>query len=37
MKLASIFRDNMVFQANKPIRFFGTGSGWITVTLYNKT
>ena len=33
MNLASIFRDNMVFQAEKPVRFFGTGSGNVEIVL----
>lgn len=37
MKLASIFRDNMVFQAEKPVRFFGTGSGEVSITLKGNT
>lgn len=37
MKLASIFRDNMVFQAEKPVRFFGTGSGKLEIALKGNT
>ena len=37
MKLANIFCDNMVFQAEKPIRFFGEGSGEVEITLKNNT
>ena len=37
MKLADIFSDNMVFQAGKPVRFFGTGKGEIAVTLGGET
>lgn len=33
MELASIFRDNMVFQAGKPIRVFGSGEGEARVYL----
>ena len=33
MKLASIFRDNMVFQAEKPLQFFGTGEGKVEIIL----
>lgn len=36
MKLASIFRDNMVFQAEKPLRFFGKGEGLVEITLNGK-
>lgn len=32
MKLASIFTDDMVLQAGKPIRIFGEGCGRVTVT-----
>lgn len=32
MKLAEIFRDNMVFQAEKPVRIFGSGKGNISLT-----
>ena len=35
MKLASIFTDHMVFQANKPIRIFGEGRGKGYVELGN--
>ena len=37
MKLANIFCDNMVFQAEKPIRFFGEGCGTVEITLKNNT
>ncbi|MBO5480035.1 MAG: hypothetical protein J6A63_02470 [Clostridia bacterium] len=37
MKLANIFCDNMVFQAEKPIRFFGEGCGTVEITLKNHT
>ena len=37
MKLNKIFADGMVFQANKPIRIFGTGRGKVRATLENKT
>ena len=41
MKLASLFCDNMVFQAEKPVRIFGTGKGCVSVKLkgeiYQKT
>lgn len=37
MKLAQIFNDNMVIQANKPIRVFGQGEGKITVEFNGKT
>ncbi len=37
MELAKIFTDDMVFQANKPLRFFGTGTGKISVVLGGKT
>ena len=37
MKLADIFCDNMVFQAEKPICFFGEGCGTIEITLKNHT
>ena len=36
MKLAIIFSDNMVLQANKLLRFFGTGKGKIVLTLQGK-
>lgn len=32
IRLHSIFRDHMVFQAGKPIRIFGTGSGEVRVS-----
>ena len=37
MNLAKIFTDNMVFQANLPIRIFGEGEGAIAVTLGGNT
>ncbi|MBQ7370232.1 MAG: hypothetical protein IJW58_04570 [Clostridia bacterium] len=37
MQLANIFCDNMVFQAEKPIRFFGEGRGTVEITLKNNT
>ena len=37
MKLNKIFADGMVFQANKPIRIFGTGKGKVKATLENIT
>ena len=37
MKLADIFCDNMVFQAEKPICFFGEGCGTVEITLKNHT
>ena len=37
MKLAQIFSDNMVVQANKPIRVFGQGEGTITVEFNGRT
>ena len=33
MKLAKIFTDNMVFQAEKPVCFFGSGKGKVIITL----
>ena len=33
MKLAEIFCDGMVLQANKPIRLFGTGKGKVTARM----
>ena len=35
--LNEIFRSNMIFQANKPVRFFGTGSGEVVITFCNIT
>lgn len=32
IRLHSIFRDHMVFQANKPVRIFGIGSGEVRVS-----
>ncbi|MBO4262404.1 MAG: hypothetical protein J5903_01315, partial [Clostridia bacterium] len=41
MKLAEIFTDNMVLQANKPIRIFGTGAGKVEINfdgeIYSET
>ena len=37
LKLNSIFCDNMVFAANKPIRVYGQGEGEITVAFNGKT
>lgn len=37
MELAKIFSDNMVLQANKPIRVFGTGEGIATVSFCDVT
>jgi len=37
MELNKIFSDGLVFQANKPIRIFGTGGGNVSVTLNGKT
>jgi sialate O-acetylesterase len=37
MKLANLFCDNMVFQAEKPVRIFGTGKGRVIVELKGKT
>lgn len=37
MKLHSIFTDNAVFQANKPISIFGSGKGHATVTFNDVT
>lgn len=36
MKLAQIFSDGMVFQANMPVRIFGTGSGNIEIEFLGK-
>jgi len=33
VSLASVFSSHMVLQANKPVRFFGKGSGAVSVTL----
>ncbi|MBQ7761070.1 MAG: hypothetical protein IJ400_03335 [Clostridia bacterium] len=35
--LNSIFSSNMVLQANKPVRFFGSGQGSVEVTLLGNT
>ncbi len=37
MELAKIFSDNMVLQAGKPIRVFGTGKGTATISFCNIT
>ena len=41
MELAKLFCDNMVFQAEKPVRIWGTGRGKVCITLkgqaYEKT
>ena len=37
MKLAEVFCDNMVLQAGKPVRIFGTGDGEGAITFLNKT
>ncbi|MBO7304825.1 MAG: hypothetical protein J6V09_06350 [Clostridia bacterium] len=37
MRLNKIFTDNMVFQANLPIRIFGEGAGTVAVTLGGNT
>lgn len=37
MKLASIFTDHMVLQADMPIRIFGEGKGKVTVKFLGKT
>lgn len=31
MKLHDLFQDGVIFQANKPIRIFGTGGGMLTI------
>ena len=36
MKLASIFTDHMVIQANKPIRIFGEGKGKVRIDFLGK-
>ena len=36
MVLNSIFTSHMVLQAGKPIRFFGTGEGCVSVTFMNE-
>lgn len=35
--LSSIFNSNMVFQANKPVRFFGNGNGQVEITFLGNT
>lgn len=37
MKLAEVFCDNMVLQAGKPVRIFGTGDGEGAISFLNKT
>ena len=37
IQLAQIFRDGLVFQANKPIRVFGTGEGTYEVEFLGQT
>ena len=37
MKLASIFTDHMVMQANQPIKIFGEGRGKGEITFLGKT
>ena len=37
MKLACIFSDGMVFQANRPVRIFGTGKGAIEIEFLGKS
>ena len=37
MKLASIFTDHMVLQANQPIKIFGEGAGTVEITFSGKT
>jgi len=37
MKLANIFSDNTVFQAEKPMRFFGEGSGVVVISFNNQS
>ena len=36
MQLAKLFRDNMVFQAEKPVRIFGEGCGTVNVVFNNQ-
>lgn len=36
MRLANIFSNNMVLQAEKPVRFFGFGKGKIEVSFHDK-
>ena len=36
LTLHPLFRDHMVFQAGKPIRIFGSGTGLIRVSLLNE-
>ncbi len=37
VNLNAIFNSNMVFQANKPVRFFGSGWGEVEITLFGNT
>ena len=37
MQLAKLFRDNMVFQAEKPVRIFGEGAGKVCIGLNQQT
>ena len=37
VSLSSIFNSNMIFQANKPVRFFGRGQGQVEITLLGNT
>lgn len=37
LKLATIFTDHMVLQANKPIKIFGSGEGSATIEFLGKT
>ena len=37
IKLNPIFCDNMIMQAGKPVRVFGTGAGTVKITLDNET
>lgn len=36
ISLNPIFRDNMIMQANKPVRFFGEGCGFVSVCFNGK-
>lgn len=37
MELNALFTDNMVLQAEKPVRIFGTGNGKVNVEINGKT
>ena len=37
MKMNEIFSDGLIFQANKPVRVFGSGAGTVTVSIGGKT